>query len=122
MNKEDLINWIESNATVSHSRSSGPGGQNVNKVNTKVTLRVPLNRLPVQEAELERIKAGLAGRNNSDGELVILSDETRSQLRNRELAVIRTAALISGAIRKPKKRRKTRPSRASIEKRLAEKK
>ena len=122
MNKNELISWIESHASASHSRSSGPGGQNVNKVNTKVTMHIPLDNLPVHEVEMERLKAGLGGRINSDGELVIFSDETRSQLRNREFAVLRAASLIEGSLRKPKRRKKTRPSRASVEKRLSEKK
>ena len=122
MNLNELTSWIEANAVFSHSRSSGPGGQNVNKVSTRVTLHIPTAELPLPETEIERICSRLGGRINREGALVVSSEETRSQLQNRKIAVDRAAALISGALRKNKKRRKTKPSRSSVEKRISEKK
>ncbi len=122
MTLEEITGWINETADVQHSRSSGPGGQNVNKVNTRVSLRIPLEKLPVSALDMNRLFERLAGRINGDGELIVSSGDTRSQLQNKRLAETRAAALISGALARPKKRRKTKPSRSSIEKRLNEKK
>ncbi len=92
-------------------RSSGPGGQHVNKVSTAVQLRVQLAKIRLDKAVLERL-IRLAGHQvNARGELVINADRFRSQVRNREDALARLTALVERAIIKPKKRITTRPSR-----------
>jgi len=110
---------IHSYAQAAFSRSGGPGGQNVNKVNTKVTLRLRLNELNgLSEIELERVKTLLANRITTEDEIVITSDEERSQRINLERAYFRLESLILNAARLPKIRKPTKPSRAAKEKRL----
>jgi ribosome-associated protein len=123
MNVNILKQSIHSFAEASFSRSGGPGGQNVNKLNTKVTLRMRLGELlGLSEAELERIKTTLANRITNEDEIVITSDEERSQRINLERAYFRLEALIAAAARLPKKRRPTKPSKAAKERRLRAKK
>ncbi|MCL2230813.1 MAG: aminoacyl-tRNA hydrolase [Treponema sp.] len=110
---------MHSYAQAAFSRSGGPGGQNVNKVNTKVTLRLRLNELNgLSEIELERVKTLLANRITTEDEIVITSDEERSQRINLERAYFRLESLILNAARLPKIRKPTKPSRAAKEKRL----
>jgi ribosome-associated protein len=110
---------IRNASEISFSRSGGPGGQNVNKLNTKVTLRLRLSLIDgLSGAELERAKTLLANRISSDDEIVISSDEERSQRTNLERAYFRVEALISAAARLPKHRRPTKPSKAAREQRL----
>ncbi|MCZ6855233.1 MAG: alternative ribosome rescue aminoacyl-tRNA hydrolase ArfB [Gammaproteobacteria bacterium] len=93
-------------------RSSGPGGQHVNKVSTAVQLRLQLARTRLDKPALERL-IRLAGHQvNGRGELVINADRFRSQVRNREDALARLTALVASALIEPKKRVRTRPSRA----------
>jgi ribosome-associated protein len=117
---EDLLRLsIREAAEIICSRSGGPGGQNVNKVNTKVTLRIRVDGLSgLTEAEQARLREVLAGRLTGEGEIVIAACEERSQRTNRERAFARLEALVIDAARLPKRRRPTAPSRAAREKRL----
>jgi ribosome-associated protein len=105
------------------SRSGGPGGQNVNKVNSKAELWVRLDAIIGMHPEaIERLKV-LAGRKITDaGELHIIAETTRSQQQNREEALLRLRQMVLQAQVRPKRRRVTKPSRAAKQRRLEAKK
>jgi len=105
------------------STSSGPGGQHVNKAETRVTLLFDVaNSDSLAEVEREQVMQRLASRIDSSGVLQISSQASRSQHQNRETAVARFQQLLAEALKPRRQRRKTRPGRAAVEKRLAEKK
>ncbi len=106
----------------STSRSSGPGGQSVNKVNTKVEVRFHIDSSEcLSENEKKIIHKKLENKISSEGFIILTSQEERSQIKNRSLAEQKMLLLIKNALKKKKKRIPTRPSRKSVEKRLNEK-
>jgi len=104
------------------SRSGGPGGQNVNKVSSKVELRFNIaNSVLLSDDEKSVILAKLANKINKLGELVLVAQTDRSQLKNREKVTEKFYLLIDRALTPRKKRLKTNPTRASVERRLESK-
>lgn len=101
------------------ARSSGPGGQNVNKVNTKAMLHVDLASLGevIGPAAMGRLRR-LAGQQLTASHLVIISSEHRSQLANRRACLDKLRTLVAGARRRSKLRKATRPGAAAVERRL----
>ena len=114
---------LEKELTFATSRSSGPGGQNVNKVNTRVELRFHVEKsMLLSESEKHRINLKLKNRINSEGELMIVAQTERSQLKNKEEAIERFYHLLAMALKPVIKRRPTQPTRSSVEKRIQTKK
>ena len=111
-----IEDWEFSEAFV---RATGPGGQNVNKVSSAVELRFEAERSPNLTGAVKKRLKKLAGRRwTNDGAIVLFCDETRSQVRNRELAKERLSDLIRKALVAPKRRIATKPTLASRKRRL----
>ena len=123
MTAAEVAAIIRVRGTFSFARSGGPGGQNVNKVSSKVIARLPLDALAfLGGARLALVKLRLANRISADREIVVSVQDTREQARNREIAIERLAELIARASVVPRGRVKTRPSRGAREARLRSKK
>jgi ribosome-associated protein len=107
----------------SASRSSGPGGQHVNKSNTRVTLRWNIeSSAALSERQRARLRVRLAGRLTGDGDLVVHAGQARSRARNRERARLRLASLARDALSVQRTRVATRPSAGARRRRLDQKK
>ncbi|WP_282061204.1 alternative ribosome rescue aminoacyl-tRNA hydrolase ArfB [Roseobacter litoralis] len=123
MKISDNITIEDWELTESFMRSSGPGGQNVNKVSSAVELRFEAARSPNLPAPVKSRLKRLAGRRwTTDGALVLQCEETRSQARNREIVRERLSELIQKALVAPKRRIATRPTLGSKKRRLKAKK
>ena len=123
MDAEVVRRWLETQAPVSFARSSGPGGQNVNKLSTKAVLRVPIAAVPgLSDEERARLLQKLASRLAEGGVLVVQAQDERSQSMNRGLAVDRAFDAIVRGLHRPRRRTATKPSRGSKERRLQSKK
>jgi len=102
-------------------RASGPGGQNVNKVSSKVELRFDLAGTRALDDETKARLARLAGSRHAGGAIIIVSQAARDQPRNLEDARQKLAALVAQALHRPKRRKPTRPTRGAVERRIAAK-
>lgn len=119
MNRDDIIQELKFKAV----RSSGAGGQHVNKVSSKVELTFDLqNSNALNESEKTRLLKKLAHKLTKDNLLLLQSGETRSQHKNKELVIQRFLGLLEANLRVAKPRKKTKPTRSAIEKRLKSKK
>ena len=112
----------ETELNIRASRAGGPGGQHVNQSSTRVEVRWNVAESPcLTEEQRARLLEKLSARIDSKGNLRVVADERRSQLRNREAAIERLNELVGKALKKPKPRKKTKPPASANIKRLEEK-
>ena len=117
----DALGIDEAELDIRAARASGPGGQHVNKTSTAIELRFNVRAADLPEDVKERLVQIAGSRMTQEGELLIFAQSHRSQEMNRQDAIGRLVALIQRAAEAPKPRKRTRPTRAAKEKRLAEK-
>jgi ribosome-associated protein len=130
MNSEENILWITdrlqiplSEISISFIRSSGPGGQHVNKTSTQAELVFDLGNSPsINESDKAWLISRMATKLDSSGTLRVTSQEYRSQLRNKQDALEKLEAMLKSAITRPKPRKKSKPSRSAVETRIRSKK
>lgn len=116
---EPLLHEIE----LFTSRASGPGGQHVNRTESKVELHWKLEEsIALDDAQKVLLRKRLGGRLTTDGVLILTSQATRSQLKNREIVQQRFLDLVEKMLQPPKKRIRTKPGKSAVEKRLKQKK
>jgi ribosome-associated protein len=114
---------LSSGFIFSASRSSGPGGQNVNKVSSKIELRFHIdNSQQLSDEEKEKIKEKLRNKISNDGYLILSCQTEKSQVQNKEKCIEKFYRLIEKALTKPKIRKPTKPGKQAIRKRLESKK
>jgi ribosome-associated protein len=120
---DSTLSIPRSELTFRASRAGGPGGQHVNTSSTRVELLWNVERSrAVDSHQRARLRDKLAARIDGDGNVRVVASANRSQLRNREDAEVRLATLVRRALVVPKARKKTRPTRGSVEERLRTKK
>jgi len=107
---------------ISFVRSSGPGGQNVNKRSTKAQLRIHIDDIPLSQRAHARLLRLARNAISGEGELFLSADDTRSQARNRRACMDRLREIIMRSMIEPKARKATRPTKGSIRRRLEGKK
>jgi ribosome-associated protein len=114
---------LKNELVYSTSRSSGPGGQNINKLNTKVELRFSVsNTLLFSDEEKELLFSKLSNKINGDGEIIFTAQSERTQLMNKKIVTEKFYTVVSKALSSPPKRRSTKPTITSQIKRLEKKK
>lgn len=115
--------WVRAGVLrYSYAASSGPGGQNVNRRSTKAVLRVAVGELGLRPGPADRLRALAGHRLTNEDEIVLSSDEHRSQRRNKEACGDLLRAMLVEACTIPKTRRPTKPTRGSVERRIDAKK
>jgi ribosome-associated protein len=108
---------------IAFTRSSGPGGQHVNKTSTRAEITFDVGHSPsIAERDRSWLLSRLASKLDTEGKLHIAAQEYRSQLRNKKAALDRLQELLQEALKRPKKRKRSKPSKSSIEARLKSKK
>ena len=119
MNPENILKELNFKAT----RSSGAGGQHVNKTSSKIELSFDLeNSLSLSENEKEVLKAKLSSKLTKENVLLLFCEETRSQHKNKEIAIKRFLAVLKTNLIRSKKRKKTKPSKGAMKRRVETKK
>ena len=119
MNTENILKELNFKAT----RSSGPGGQHVNKTSSKIELTFYLeNSLSLSENEKAFLKVKLVSKLTKENVLILFCEETRSQHRNKEISIKRFLELLKTNLIRPKKRQKTKPSKGALKRRVETKK